>query len=184
MVRRTLLLLTLAVACDSKPAASAPAKAEEAKESEEAVQKRMADRRAKREADEKAKLEAAEKMKTTLAALAVLPDKKKIEKNAEKACAAVGAAHDRFMQKHFTGEALEKWTAAKGTAIPMTIVNCTKAASVEVAACQAHALDNAPVELKDEASGIMRACIDKFGPASAHGAAAQAGGAVPKKRPG
>jgi hypothetical protein len=184
MLRRTLFLVTLATACDSKPADPAPAAKVDEKESDEAVQKRMADRRAKLEADGKAKTEAAEKMKTTLAALAVLPDKKKIEKNTEKGCAAVGAAHDRFMQKHFTGEALEKWTSAKGTAIPMTIVNCTKAASVEVAACQVHALDNAPAELKDEASGIMRACIDKFGPASSHGAAAQAGGAVPKKRPG
>jgi hypothetical protein len=184
MLRRTLVLLALAIACDSKPADPAPAAKADEKESDEAVQKRMAERRAKREADEKAKVEAAEKLKTTLAALAVLPDKKKIEKNAEKACAAVGAAHDRFMNKHFTGPDLEKWNSAKGTAVPMTIVNCTKAASVEVAACQAHALDNAPAELKDEASGIMRACIDKFGPASQHGAAAQAGGAVPKKRPG
>jgi len=184
MLRRTLLLLTLAAACDTAKTEPAPAKAEEAKESEDDVKKRMADRRAKLDADGKAKVEAAAKTKAAIATLCVLPDKKKIEKNPDKACAAVGAAHDRFMQKHFTGEVLDKWTAAKGTAVPMTVAQCTKSASVEVAACQVNALDNAPPELENESSGILRGCIEEFGPASAHGAAAQAGGAVPKKRPG
>lgn len=170
-------------ACDSSKAEPAPAKGEEKKEDAD-FDKRMAERKAKREADEKAKIEAEAAKKVAIEALCVMPDKKKIEKDPKKACAAVGAAHDKFMQKHFTAEVLEKWNAAKGTAVPMTVAQCTKASSVEVAACQVNALENAPVELKDESAGLMRGCIEKFGPGSAHGAAAAAGGVVPKKRPG
>lgn len=179
------LVLGLALsACDSAKTDLAPAKADDKKESDADVEKRMAERRAKREADEKAKLEASEKKQAAIAALCQLPEGKKLEKDPTKACAAVGEAHDRFMKKHFTGPVLEKWVAAKATAIPMTVAQCTKASSVEVAACQVYALDQAPAELKDDSSGLLRGCIDKFGPGSSHGAAAAAGGAVPKKRPG
>lgn len=181
------MLLTLCAslaACDSPKTEVAPAKADDKKESDADFEKRMAERKAKREADEKAKVEAEEARKAGVLALCVLPDKKKIEKDATKACNAVGAAHDRFMQKHFTGEVLDKWVAAKGTAVPMTIAQCQKSSSVEVAACQVHALDNAPAEMKEYSSDLLRGCIEKFGPGSALGAAAAAGGAVPKKRPG
>jgi hypothetical protein len=171
-------------ACDSSKADPAPTKADDKKPEDADFDKRMAERKAKREAEEKAKAEAEAAKKAAIEALCVLPDKKKIEKDQKKACAAVGAAHDKFMARHFSGEVLDKWNAAKGTAIPMTVAQCTKAVSVEVAACQVHALDTAPAEMKDEASALLRGCIEKFGPASAHGAAAAAGGAVPKKKPG
>lgn len=180
-----LVSLGLAVAaCDSSKPDPTLAKAEDKKGDEVDFDKRMADRKAKREADEKVKAEADAAKKAAIAALCVLPDKKKIEKDQKKACAAVGVAHDKFMQKHFTGDVLDKWNAAKGTAMPMTVAQCTKSVSVEVAACQVNALETAPAELKDEVSALLRGCIEKFGPGSALGAAAAAGGVVPKKRPG
>jgi len=176
------LPLGLGVACDNSARNQEIANVEkkdapEAKDPE--FEKRMEERKQKRLAEEKAKADVDAARTAALEKVAVLPPK--LPKKIDKACAEVGEAQDRFMQRMFTGEVLEKWTAAKGTQLPMTVMQCTKAGSLEVAACQAYALDNAPPELKEDVPEILKVCIDKFGPASEGGAAAQAGGAIPKK---
>jgi hypothetical protein len=139
----------------------------------------MADRKAKREADEKAKQEAEAKKTAAIDAVCVLPAK--LPKKLDKGCAEVASAYDRFMNRLYEGEIKDKWNSAKGTQLPMTIMQCSKTGSLEVAGCQAAALDKAGPELKEEMSLILKSCIDKFGPASNLGAAAAAGGVVPKK---
>ncbi|MFO0635869.1 MAG: hypothetical protein U0168_23770 [Nannocystaceae bacterium] len=184
--RRTLafaLLPCLLAACD-RTQPDLTAKQDDKKAADDDLDKRMAERKAKREADEKAKAEAEAKKNAAIEQLCILPPGKKLEKKLEKACAATGEAYDRFMKKHYSGETLTKWENAKGTQIPLIVSQCTKSASVEVGACIVYALDSAPPELKEEQSAFIRGCIEKFGPGSAHGAAAQAGGVVPKKRGG
>ncbi|MBK6921301.1 MAG: hypothetical protein IPH07_28145 [Deltaproteobacteria bacterium] len=171
----------LVAACDGGKKTEPAAKQDDSKASDADLDKRLAERKAKREADEKAKAAADEAKAKAIEAVCVLPPGKKPEKSLDKACAAVGPAYDRFMKRFYEGETLAKWESAKGTQLPMVIAQCTKTASVEVGACIVHALDSAPVELKEDQSAIIRGCIDAFGPGSAHGATAVAGGAVPKK---
>lgn len=176
------LVLVLVVACDNSKRNQEIAKVEptekaEAKDPE--FDKRMEERKQKRLAEEKAKAETEAAKKAALEKVAVLPPK--LPKKIDAACAAVGEAHERFMQRHHSGEVLEKWTASKDDQLSMTVTLCAKAGTLEVAGCQAYALDNAPAELKEDVPEILKACVDKFGPASASGAAAQAGGAIPKK---
>jgi hypothetical protein len=157
------LPLVLLVACDSNKARSENISNVEKKEvADPAMEKAMAERKAKREADEKAKAEAEEAKRAAIAKIVVVPPK--LEKKVEKACDAVAAAQDRFMERLHTGEVLEKWRAAKENQLPMTIVQCATISSLEVAGCQVNALDNAPPELKENVDEILKACADKYGP--------------------
>jgi len=142
-----------------KAAAEAAAKADAKKKEDEAIARRRAEREAKEAAAEKA---AAEK-KAKIDALAVLP--KKLPKKLKKACEAVVEANDAFMKKHYADDpkTLERWNMAKGTQLGMTRQQCIKEGSIEVAACQAHALQNAPAELKKDFAQLLLACKEKFG---------------------
>jgi hypothetical protein len=162
------------LACDNAERKEQFVNVEKKEEKDPAEEKRMEERKAKRIADEKAKSDAAEAKRELLIKIAVVPDK--LEKKLDKACNEVGAAHERFMRRLHTGEVLEKWLATKDDQLPMTIVQCASAASVEVAGCQASALDNAPPELKEDVPEILSVCIDKFG-AKAPPAGAGPGGA-------
>ena len=171
--------------CDNKARNEEIANVEKKEVSDPELEKGMAERKAKREAEAKAKADAEEAKRATIAKLMVVPDK--LPKKLEKACDDVAAAQDRFMQRLHTGEVLEKWTAAKDTQLPMTIVQCASVSSLEVAGCQTSALDNAPPELKENVDEILKACVDKFGPKGPP-PGSQIGGAgeIPKipKRPG
>jgi hypothetical protein len=125
--------------------------------SKEALEKRRGERLAK----EQAKKEAEEQMNQAIDAVAVVP---KVEiKDLTKACKAVAKAHDGFMNRHFDGEELDKWTQSKQFQLDMTRKRCVKHGSVEIAACQKHALENAGPELSKEVPALLMRCIDKFG---------------------
>ncbi len=174
-VRFLPVVVALVAGCDSRPAPTT-AKAEE-KKADDDLDKRLAERKAKREAAEKAKVEAEAKKAADVDALCVLPAK--LPKKLDKGCADVAAAHDRFMNRSFEGEVREKWNAAKGTQMPMTIMQCTNTGSLQVAGCQAAALDKAPPEMASELPTILKRCIDKF--ANATGRGAGAAPTLPKK---
>ncbi|MEZ4381848.1 MAG: hypothetical protein R3A79_10880 [Nannocystaceae bacterium] len=140
---------------------------EEIKRQEEAEAKKKADeealakRKAEREAKEQAKKDAEEAEKAAIMALATLPDP--LPKKLDKACDARAKAEDDFMNKHYEGEALEKWNQAKTTQLGFAKQGCVKAGSIEIAACQVEALNNAPVELKKKLPDLLKACMEKYG---------------------
>jgi hypothetical protein len=125
--------------------------------SKEAVEKR----RGERLAQEQANKEAEDRQRQAIDAVAVVPG---VEvKDLTKACRAVAKAHDGFMHRHFDGEDLDKWTQSKDFQLDMTRKRCIKHGSVEVAACQKHALEHAGVALSKEVPALLMRCIDKFG---------------------
>ena len=149
-------------ACDSgetqpKADAAADAKASEADDRQKAVEAL----RQKREAEAKAKEEEEAKRQAAIDALLVLPAE--MPKKLDAACKAAGESQDAFMNRMFEGEAVEKWNAAKSTQIQMTVTNCIKQGSIEVAACQSNAMDTAPKELAKQLPDLLRGCIEKFG---------------------
>jgi len=152
----------LVTGCDNKARNEEIATVEKKDAPDPELDKRMAERKQKREAEERAKAEAAERKRAAIEALAVAPAK--LPKKLDQACEAVAAAHDRFMQRHHTGAALEAWTAAKDEELPMTVVQCASANRLDVAACQASALDNASAELANDATAILQACVGKYAP--------------------
>jgi hypothetical protein len=176
------LPLVLLVACDSKARNEQFVNVEKKEEKvDPELQKKVDERKAKREAEDKAKAEAAEAKRVMIDKIAVLPAK--LPKKMDAGCDAVAQAQDRFMQRHHTGEVLEKWTTAKDTQLPMTIVQCASTGSLEVAGCQAAALDAAPAELKEDLPEILKVCIDKFAPAGPPPGAGPAGPDPIPKRP-
>lgn len=180
--RTPTLALLLAIACDNKARNEEIANVETKDAPDPELERRMQERKAKREAEDEAKAAAAEAKRAAIEALAVLPAT--LPKEIGKACEAVGAAHDRFMQRVQTGDALAKWMAAKETELPMTIVQCTTADDLEAAACQANALDHAPAELANDASEILRVCVAKYGPKGPPPGVQPGGAAEIPKKPG
>ena len=142
-------------ACD-KPEDKSEKKVEEPSEEDKVVAERLAKKRAEREAAEKAE---ADKL-VLIQSLIVLPEK--MPKNLKVACEEVATAQDEFMKRHFEGDALAKWEAAKGTQLGMVKASCAKMQSVEVPACQTNAMNTAPPELKKNLPELLKGCIDKF----------------------
>lgn len=157
------------VACDSGNTApkADPAAEARAKEAED-KKKRVEAKRLEREAGVKEKADAEAKHKEAIAAMLVLPEK--MPKKLGKACKAASDAQDAFMLRHYEGEAVEKWNAAKSTQLQKAVAECTKVGNIEVAACQANALTIAPTELKKALPDLLRGCIEKFGKAPEGGA--------------
>lgn len=131
------------------------------KEKEDALAKRKADR----EAEAKAKKDAEEAELAAIAALAVLPAE--MPKKLEKICDARAQAEDDFMAKHYEGEALEKWNAAKSSQLAFAKTDCVKVGNLEVPACQVEAMTNAPSEMRKKLPDLLKACMDKFGAGAA-----------------
>lgn len=150
--------LLLLVACGGgAPAAEtkkqdAPA---EAKQAEPEKNKYTLEREAKAQAAK----DAVEKKTKMVDELTVLPEK--LPKKLDKACDEVAAAQDAFMQKWFPDQA-SQWASGKGTQLGLTKKTCVSGGSIEVAACQAKALTDAPEELRKEIPALFTACIDKF----------------------
>lgn len=155
-------LLVAACGGDSKPAdakkdeVKADAKADAKPAMDDALAKRKADREAKEKAAKDAE---ANKLKL-VQDLATLPAK--LPKKLDKACDEVAAAQDAFMQKWFPDQATQ-WASGKGTQLALTKKTCISGGSIEVAACQAKALTDAPEELRKEIPALFTACITKFG---------------------
>ncbi len=158
----TLLAFSL-VACDSEPEGPTPeqkAAAEKKAQEEKELADRIAARKAEDEAKEQAAKEAEAAKQKAVDELTVLPEK--MPKSLDKACKEVAAANDRFMTRLYEGEALEKWNQAKGTQMAMTSAQCTKFGSLEAAACQINAMDNAGEDAKKALPDLLRTCNEKF----------------------
>jgi hypothetical protein len=159
LILSSLLLCAWLPACDKQEAAkqddkqASPEKSEEEKQ----VEERLAAKRAARDAEAKA----AEDKVNAIKALAVLPEQ--MPKDLKAACKGVAEAQDQFMQKHYEGEGLQRWNEAKGTQMGMLETGCVKSGSIEIAACQINAMNNAPAEFKKDLPDVLKACIDKFG---------------------
>ncbi|MBL4688491.1 MAG: hypothetical protein JKY37_28135 [Nannocystaceae bacterium] len=159
-------VLLFAVGCDSTSTTNddAVSKAAAKKQEEQAAtDKRIAAKKAERLAKDKAKEDAIVAKQAAVDAICVLPEK--LPKKLDKACDEVSTAHDAFMVRLYSEkpETIEKWTAGKTMQLSMTVAQCKKAGSLEVAACQAHALTQAGAEIKKELPAIFRTCIEKFG---------------------
>jgi len=179
------LVAMLGVACDNSDRNERIADVQKKPAEEDPEEKAKAEaRKAKRAADEKAKADAAEAVRVEIAKIAVLPEK--LPKKLDEACQGVADAHDAFMQRVATGDALAAWNASKENEMPMTFVQCAGADSIPAAACQKMALDAASPALADHFKDILSACISKFAPARPAAVAGGGGGgipAVPKKGP-
>ncbi|MEZ4448498.1 MAG: hypothetical protein R3B09_03385 [Nannocystaceae bacterium] len=142
----------------SEAEVAAQKKREDAKKAEE---ESLARRKAEREAAQKKKEEEEAKEAADIDALAVLPET--LPKKLDKACDERAKAEDEFMLKHYEGEVLDKWNAAKSTQLGFAKQGCVKTGSIEVAACQVNAMRSAPTELKKKLPELLKRCIDKFG---------------------
>jgi hypothetical protein len=173
-----LVVVLSSLACDGGSAAPPPpAKAADAEDELDAATKaRIAEGKAKRAAEQKAKVEAEAKLQGEIERLCVVPADD--PKDLVAACDAVGKAHDAYVRRSGDAEAITAWDGGESERqIPMTVVQCTQADSVEVAACQRHALDGLGPEMKDYIKDFLRACIEKY-------ASKRPTAAVPKRRPG
>lgn len=161
-MRHALAAMLAVAACDQGGAtpAAAPAKAADVGPDEGAAKKK-AEREAKAAAEAKAKADET----AALDALAVLPAK--LPKGLEPACKQMLAAYDGFMRKVLTGDMLTKWTTG-GNEMQLAVFRkeCLKR-NVEVAACQANALEKAGPELEPRLADLMGRCNEKFGGAAA-----------------
>ena len=83
----------------------------------------------------------------------------------EQACSELSRSFDAFMERTFEGDSLVRWRAAKDTQLELLGAMCTKAESLEVAACQIHALRHASIELRRMASELLVGCQQRYGPA-------------------
>jgi hypothetical protein len=166
LILSSFLMCALLPACDKKEEKKDDKK-EEKSEADKELEERLAKKRAEREAEEKAKQDKANAIK----ALAALPEE--MPKDLTAACEAVATAQDEFMKRNFEGEGLKRWEEAKGTQLGMAKTGCVKKGSVEIAACQVVAMNNAPPEFKKDLPDILAACIEKFdGGGGGEGAAA------------
>lgn len=150
-----LLMCAWLPACD-KAEEKKEDKADEKSDADKELEERLAKKRAAREAEAKALEDKANAIK----ALAELPAE--MPKDLEAACNGVATAQDEFMKKHYDGEGLQRWEEAKGTQMGMLKTGCIKAQSIEIAACQANAMANAPGDFKKDLPDILAACIEKF----------------------
>lgn len=123
---------------------------------DDAVAKRKAERLAKEQAVKDAEAKKLQQIKD----LAQLPEK--LPKKLDKACDEVATVQDAFMQRMFPDQAA-KLAAGKAKQMADTKTACMGAGSIEVAACQAKALTDAPEELRKEIPALLSACIEKYG---------------------
>ncbi len=175
----SLLALLLVPACDSSSKPSGPSEAEAKAAAEEAASaKRIDERRKKREAETKRVADEEAAKQEQIAALCIVPEGKHPKKLGQ-ACQGVVDAEVAFLERNYADkpEALAKLKSASQMQTQMTMQMCQAGASMEVALCQKHALDNAPKEFKKELAALKRTCVDKFGAPPKGGAAP----AVPKK---
>jgi hypothetical protein len=123
---------------------------------DDAVAKRKAERLAKEQAVKDAEAKKQQQIKDLAQLPATLP------KKLDKACDEVAKVQDAFMQRMFPDQAA-KLAAGKAKQMADTKTACMGTGSIEVAACQAKALTDAPEELRKEIPALLIACIEKYG---------------------
>jgi len=164
MLRSILVVALFAsplIACDSGPTPSEEAAKKASEEKKKAEDDALAKRKAEREAKDQAEKDAADALAAQIDALAVLPAE--MPKDLTKACEARAKAEDDFMHKHYEGDVVTKWDAAKGTQLGFAKQSCIKVGKIEIPVCQSAAMENAPAELKKSLPDLLKRCIDKFG---------------------
>ena len=113
------------------------------------------------EAEPEAEPEPEPELLTDIDALCVLPEV--MPGSLDGACEAVSVEMDGFMQRgvEADSEARERWERAREVQLSMTIAQCMKVGSIEIAACQAHAMRRAAPELRGELPQLMMRCIER-----------------------
>jgi hypothetical protein len=152
--------LTAACGGGSKPADDKKVEAKAADTKVAPVDEAVAKRKAERLAKEQAVKDAEAKKQEQIKALAQLPAT--LPKKLDKACDEVAKVQDAFMQRMFPDQAA-KLAAGKAKQMADTKTACMGTGSIEVAACQAKALTDAPEELRKEIPALLIACIEKYG---------------------
>lgn len=147
-----------ALGCDSAKTDDAAAKQKADAEAKATKDKEaLAQRKAEREAAEKKQADEAAALKSKIDALAVIPDG--LPKKLDKACEAMLAAYDGYMQKVLQGDMLTKWkTGGNEMQLAVFRKECLKR-DIPTAMCQAHALGAATPDLEKNLADIMQACV-------------------------
>jgi len=172
------LCLSPLAGCDSGPSEAEKKRMEEQAAAKQAEEDALAKRKAEREAEEAAVKAAAEEKLAKLDALAVIPEDAEKPKNAEAACQSVADAQDAMMQKYLPEDKVGKWDEGKSSQLQMAKAQCVKMGSMEVAMCQANALNSVPEDLYKDFNELIRICAEKYkdGGAVAEGEADEAAG--------
>jgi hypothetical protein len=162
------LWLSSACPADRAPAAAAKV-AEKQADEKRAGDEEAAQRKAAREAEKRAEEEAARVLAARIEELTVLPPDMPKKLALDKACAGMLAAYDGFMLRVLTGDQKTKWeTGGNEMQLAVFRKECLKR-TAETAACQAHALSQAPPELEPQLSDLMRRCAEKHGASTESG---------------
>jgi hypothetical protein len=177
LVSSLVVWIAITPACDNTARNEQIAGAE--KKPAEDDPKLVAERKEKRLAAERAKAEAADKLRADIAAIAVVPDKPKL--GLAEGCEQAAEAQDRFVARIGTDEAKAAWAAGREKSKPMSIIECTSADSVDVAACQIAALDAAPPTLAANMKDILDYCVEKFAKPKPAGTPPAGSGEIPKR---
>lgn len=138
---------------EGQPGAKRLSKAEQA-EQDAKVQALLEKRRAEKEAA----------LAAQLAALAVLPAEK--PKTMVKACDALLDAYHSFQLSTREGDdkAILEWYSRKKNVLGKRRLRCMQLDSIDAAACQTHALQNAPATLAEHEQTLLQTCAKKFAP--------------------
>lgn len=161
MKLRILTAIVLAAACDGDAKSTQKSAADEAAQKQAETDKAAADRKAKREAEAKQEEEAKAARETALDGLAALPAE--VPKKHDQACKAMLTAYDTYMSSVLTGDLKTKWdTGGNEMQLKVFGAECKKR-SIEVAACQTHALGKMGPEHEKDMSEIFMRCVQKFG---------------------
>jgi hypothetical protein len=154
------LSLVLLAACGGESIKEVPIGPER---KEEADAEKLEQRRKQREAEAEAERKAEAAKTAALDAACSLPPT--MPKQLDAACALVGEAWDAFMQRRWGDDpdVIAKWNESRSGQLPFALTQCKKMGSIEVAACQAHALKTLPLEIDAEAPEVMAHCADTCG---------------------
>jgi hypothetical protein len=92
----------------------------------------------------------------------------------ETACKEMVAAYDDFTTSRLDAEELPRWTAVKARDLENIEEHCLAQGNVRVAACENHALRNAPTDfVAGDATHIVSQCEDKLAAGGSKVAAGQ-----------
>jgi hypothetical protein len=160
MKLRILTALLLAAACDDDAKSAQKSAADEAAQKQAEAAKAADDRKANREAEARSEEEAEAAREATLDGLAALPPK--LPKKQDQACKAMLTAYDEYMSSVLTGDLKTKWdTGGNEMQLKLFGAECKKR-SIEVTACQTHALGKMGPEHEKDMSAIFMRCVQKF----------------------
>lgn len=165
--RRSLMVavLGLLVSCDSEEKnpddSLVQALSHVAEAPEQAKVKVNADEHMKKLQD-KADADAEAAKQKAFAELVTVPSS--LPADLKTACAQVSAAVDGFKAQRLSGSELDRWNAVKERDLEKIVESCTAKKSIEIAACQSHALGKASsMFVLDDLPAFLSECEDTAG---------------------